>query len=186
MANRADITPELLRQLLRYEPETGKLFWKPRTVDLFKDMRCFNSWTARFSGKEALTARNTKGYYVGTILGNDYSAHRAAWTLYHGFWPVGDIDHINGNPSDNRASNLRDVSRTENCKNAKISTNNKSGVTGVSYWRRGNKWRVQIKSENKVIHIGYYKNFQDAVTARRQSEADYGFHSNHGRIGPLL
>lgn len=84
MATRADITPELLRQLLRYEPETGKLFWRLRSREYFSTENRFLSWNALYAGKEALTADTGAGYRHGAVLCHLFKAHRV----------VGDIAYI--------------------------------------------------------------------------------------------
>jgi hypothetical protein len=148
MADKPDITPELCRQLLRYEPETGKLFWKARPASFFA--HSFNRWggiktaetnaliwNRKYAGKEAFTA-NSRGYRTGRMFDWQYFAHRVIWAIVYGEWPVVgmDIDHINGDKSDNRIANLRCVSHQENGQNAKRPNNNTSGRIGVSYNRR--------------------------------------------------
>jgi len=69
----------------------------------------------------------------GTFMRKTYAAHRVAWFLHHGAWPMGEIDHINGNAQDNRIANLRDVTHKENTRNMKRRSDNTSGITGISY-----------------------------------------------------
>ena len=120
MADKADITPAMLRQLLDYDPETGLFVWRPRDASWFTDaMRTADQqargWNTTFAGKSALTHRK-KGYLQGVILGCGFSAHRVALAIQYGHWPKY-IDHINGVPSDNRICNLRDVTSKENQRN---------------------------------------------------------------------
>lgn len=186
MASKAHPTPEELRQLLRYEPETGKLFWKQRDVSLFEDRgngAAANaaSWNARYAGAEALTALNAAGYRHGAVFGCKLRAHRVAWALVHGQWPQGEIDHINGITDDNRLENLREVTGQENQRNSKRPANNTSGVVGVSWYEPARKWVARIRVI-KRIHLGYFDDFNEAVAARKAAEAAYGFHQNHGRF----
>ena len=177
--------PELLRKLLRYEPDTGKLFWRERDVDMFSDGKhsaahnCA-SWNSRYANREAFTAYFTNDYKHGCIFGSHYLAHRVIWAMMHDEWPD-TIDHINGVPSDNRIKNLRSVSQSENCRNAKRPSNNKSGVCGVCWHKQKNKWAAQIKAGGKQKNLGYFDDFDDAVAARKKAEIKYGFHHNHGR-----
>lgn len=172
----------MLNKLLRYDATTGKLFWKWRHPSVFDGCEIkTKSWNNRFAGKEALTALEAYGYKHGHILKIKLKAHRVVWAMLHGCWPVGEIDHINGNPADNRIGNLRDVSHSDNLKNRKISKNNTSGVVGV-YWRKDRmKWRACIEANGVQMHLGTFDTRDEAVEARRKAQSKFGFHSNHGR-----
>lgn len=76
-----------------------------------------------------------------------------------------DVDHINGNGLDNRKSNLRICTTKENCSNRKINKNNKSGFKGISWSKKGGAWSASIGVNNKRLHLGYYKNKEDAARA---------------------
>ncbi len=105
-------------------------------------------------------------------------AHRLIWKYHYGNIPDGmEIDHINGIRYDNRIENLRLVSKSENQKNRQIDIRNKSGYTGVFWYKAKQKWTVKISS--KII--GYFDSFAKAVVVRKAAEAIYGYHSNHGR-----
>lgn len=84
-----------------------------------------------------------------------------------------DIDHINGNPLDNRKINLRVCSHRENCMNQKKCKTNTSGVPGVSWYQATGKWKVQIVVKNKRIHLGYFNDLEDAARCRREAEEKY-------------
>ena len=174
-------SPELLRKLLRYEPETGKLFWLPRPAKMFSDQRSFNAWNARYADKEALTALDGQGYNTGSIYGKKYNAHRVIWAMAHNAWPVGDIDHINGMRTDNRLINLRNVSRSMNRRNAKMQSNNTSGHNGVSWYAGTGKWRADIRIDRVQKYLGSFPNIADAIAARKAAEADHGFTERHGQ-----
>lgn len=185
MADRADITPELLRQLLDYNPETGTLTWKTRTPDMFcagqktKEHQC-NMWNSKNAGKEAITARDFKGYTDGKVCNLKFKGHRLAWAIYTGKHPHGQIDHINGNPSDNRICNLRDVDALENARNLGLSKSNKTGVSGVWFVKNLKKWRAVIRVGGMAHHLGYFTTIEEAAEARRQAAIHNGFHPNHG------
>lgn len=82
------------------------------------------------------------------------------------------IDHINHNTTDNRKNNLRIVTKSQNAANHNILRNNTSGVTGVDK-RIDGKWRARIRINNKIIFLGNYTDFNDAVRARKQAEEKY-------------
>lgn len=162
-----------LRQRLRYEPETGKLYWREH-----EDMP--QRWNTRYAGREAFTAVRNTGYKHGRVLGVAYQAHRVIWALVHGVWPDGQIDHIDHDPVNNRIENLRIVQHRENQRNASLRGNNTSGTMGVSWYKAGSKWTAYITVDCVKQHLGYFNTFEDAVTARKQAERIFGFHENHG------
>ena len=179
-------TPEMLRKLLRYDQDTGNMYWLERTPDMFTDgkqsavHRC-RICNSKFSGTEALTTGDGNGYLQGQIFGTMYKSHRVVWAIVHGEWPAGQIDHINGIRDDNRIENLRSVSAQENSRNKKIPSDNTSGVMGVSWSKRYKKWESYIMADGKSKNLGYFYTKEDAVTARSEAEIKYGFHQNHGR-----
>jgi hypothetical protein len=157
---------ERLRAVLRYDAETGRLFWLPRPGKL--------KWTVQNAGKEAFTA-NTLGYRCGTIDGVRFQAHRVIWKIVHGREPKGQIDHIDGNRSNNRVENLRDVSNAENARNRRPYCRTTSGTLGVSWTTHHRRWRAYITVEGKQIALGTFREKSDAIAARRAAEAKYGF-----------
>ena len=84
-----------------------------------------------------------------------------------------DVDHIKHNLYDNRKSELRIVKHADNLKNQKINVRNTSGITGVSFNKRDKDWEAYITFNKNHIHLGHYKNFDDAVKARRDAEEKY-------------
>lgn len=181
-------SPENLRQLLRYDPATGKLYWLPRAVEMFNDMRLSDGrwrkaevvchwWNTRFAGKEALTSRIQSGYPSGAVGKKYVAAHRAAWCLHYGEWPSGFIDHINGDRADNRIGNLRVVDNRTNCKNQKMRSTNTSGAMGVRWHRTKRRWDVSIGTR----FVGSSADKVEAIAMRRAAEEAEGYHATHGR-----
>jgi hypothetical protein len=162
-------TKEYLNSVLRYEPETGFLFWKVRA-----------SYRIPMGTKAGTLT--WAGYTSITIGGKLRLAHRLIWCMVHGEFPPNDLDHINHDRNDNRIENLRLASRTENMKNQSVGSNNKSGVLGVRWHKRSGKWKVQIGIEGKSIHLGYFKDKSDAIKARMEANIEYGYHVNHGTV----
>jgi hypothetical protein len=164
---------DYLRKRLRYEPETGKLFW----LD-YEGMS--KSWRARWAGKEAFTADGDRGYLRGGVDSKKILAHRAAWALHYGEWPCNQIDHINGLTGDNRIVNLRVVTSQENLRNVSMRRNNTSGVTGVYFHNTNNKWVVQIKLDGRHKYLGSFSTIEEATEVRKEASAKYGFTERHG------
>lgn len=179
MAKTSLPSPEILRQLLRYEPDTGKLYWRERPEEMFPTIHHAVTWNKRFSGKEAISAPNGNGYLQGRLLGRKVLAHRVAWCLSYGEWPD-TIDHANKDRSDNRLRNLRSVTRAENNKNLSRRKTNKSGVTGVLWYKRDSVWQARIRIGGKDVHLGYFKCIAEAALARHKAERTHGFHTSHG------
>ena len=172
---------ETLRKLLAYDPETGVLTWLPRPVSMFGRNQDWLRWSARYAGMPAFTADDGQGYRHGAIFGRKYRAHRVAWALHHGEWPVDQIDHENGDRADNRIANLRSVTNAENGRNQKRSARNASGVIGVHWFKTKRKWRAAITVAGVSMSLGYFARIEDACEARDAAERRHGFNSNHGR-----
>lgn len=172
--------PETIRRLLDYDAGTGLFWWKQRPVSDFPNEIVARRWNTRFAGTQTFKARPAK-YCIAGVLGHVIYGHRAAWAHYYGEWPVDQIDHINGDPSDNRIANLRTVPQSDNVKNSRRRSDNTSGVTGVVFEKRRGHWVAQMHVSGRCIHLGGYANKEDAISARKAAEVRYGFHPNHGR-----
>jgi hypothetical protein len=139
-----DITQSQLKAALHYDPDTG-VFTR-------------------------LTGKGSKSNVVGTVPKGErhaylkigigrkiYQAHRLAWLYMTGACPEGFIDHINGNKLDNRFSNLRVATASQNKQNTrKARRDSKSGLLGASWHSRTNKWRAAIQIDGKKKHLGYF------------------------------
>ena len=179
-ANHTNITQEMLCELLRYEPETGRLFWRERAEHWFPDKRLWKSWNSRCAGTEAFTVFDRLGYRRGTVLNKTGLAHRFIWVMVYGS-AAKVIDHINGDTSDNRIANLRSVDQQTNRKNSHKSKANTSGVNGV-YWRSDSrKWRAIITVDGEPKYLGDFIAKDDAIAARAAADIHYGYHETHGK-----
>ena len=170
------ISQEIVRELLDYDPETGKLTWRRRDKKWFKSDKDCAGWNTRYSNKEAFITLNSQEYFCGAILKKNQYAHRIIWLWMTGEWPE-EIDHINHDRKDNKWLNLREVSHKENNRNQSRNKNNTSGCSGVCFDKRDNKWRAYISAN---INIGSFVSLEEAVSARKAAEIKYGFHENHG------
>lgn len=122
------------------------------------------------------------GYKRIKILGKHYSHHRIIWELFNGVIPDNmQIDHIDGDRSNNNIENLRLVLKDENSRNRRISKNNTSGYHGIVYDKRyEGKIQAYISNKGKreTIYSGY--DFFEAMCRRKSKEIEYGYHRNHG------
>ncbi len=185
MADQALPSPDILRQLLHYDPATGAMIWRKRIPELFpmaghRAEHNAAKWNGQWAGRPALSAMTSGGYLAGAIFYKKALAHRVAFAMYHDRWPIF-VDHINGIRTDNRIVNLREVSRRENQMNQRRNTANTSGHTGVSFNKALGMWVAYIKVGGKLMHLGSFGLMCDAVVARKAAEKTHGFHENHGR-----
>lgn len=187
------LTQEILQELMHYDPLSGIFTWKERDLKYFSHcmfpQRACNIWNVNFSGKEAgniWTHKNRKTSYTRVRISlngrnNGYQAHRLAFLYLEGYFPSEQVDHIDGDGTNNRKVNLRKVNNQENNKNMPMSSRNTSGVTGV-YWNKAvQKWQVSICVDGKNIHSGLFINKKEAIAKRKELEIEHGYHKNHGR-----
>ena len=184
---KADLpSPELLRKLLRYDPETGLFTWRERAASIFQATahsreQNAEKWNRRFAGKPALTSDMGRGYLGGSIFGKTVRANRVAWALSFGEWPQHEIDHLDADRGNNRLANLRDVSHAVNCKNKRKAKNNTSGHTGVLWRKDAKKWLAFIGTgDGRQKRIGLFICKDDAIRARQAAEAEFGYMEGHG------
>lgn len=175
---------EYLEECFTYEPETGLLYWKKRPLKHFKyskfpTIEC-NRFNNRYFNKEALNSINRYGYKVSSLNGKCVRAHRVIWKLITGI-DAEILDHIDGDKTNNRIQNLRNVTQIDNQKNQKRYITNMSGTTGVFWNTRVQKWQAFINKERNKKHLGYFDNFEEAVDTRKKAEVEFGYHINHGR-----
>lgn len=120
---------------------------------------------------------NKHGYIVFSVAGKPYYAHRLAHLLMTGDWPKGQIDHINGDRSDNTWSNLRDVDHADNQRNLHgAQKNSRSGYLGVMYMgdkRRGKKYAARIHRKGERHELGYYETAEEAHEAYMKAKKEF-------------
>lgn len=165
--NTIPYTSHELNQLFRYDPETGKLFWKVSTSNRIK------------VGDEA-GSKTTLGYIMIRLDKKYILAHRIIMKMCSKDYNESlYVDHCDGNPLNNRYSNLRLTTIDENLKNKKRYKNNKSGEMGIYHHR--NRWEVGCRIDGKQIYGGRYTSIEEAIKARDKLHEKHGFHPNHGR-----
>jgi hypothetical protein len=171
------IDQEIACQLLRYEPNTGLLYWMPRPIHFFKTEKDFRRWNTVYADKEAFTSDNGDGYKCGSVLGKNTRAHRLIWLMVYGWLPE-QIDHINRDRSDNRIDNLRAANASENMRNQKCAASNRSGHAGVHWYSPTRKWCARITHEGKRIFLGYFNELSEAIAARMNAEKELKYGVN--------
>lgn len=152
------LTQQRLKELLHYDPDTGVFTWKPgrRGVP---------------SGAVA-GSKHSDGYIKIRVDGGDYFAHRLAWLFTAGEWPANQIDHINGQKSDNRINNLREASHSQNEHNKGVRKDSLTGVKGVQWHPASKRFKAIIKLHGKAQILGYFSTIEGAADAYRKAELE--------------
>lgn len=169
---------ERLRKLLRLA--RGVLYWRRRPKRAFATARAFSTWNARYAGRPAGRLNRVNGYIYIRLGSANLLAHRVVFKMIHGTEPE-QVDHVNGNKTDNRPSNLRAASDKLNRLNMPLQSNSTSGVPGVGWSKKLQRWTAQIKQGGKSAYLGSFGTFGEAVASRKAAERERGFCPNHGR-----
>lgn len=164
---------EYLRSLFSYNPDTG-LFTRT------KARQGKNGHLGAIAGTV-----NPHGYLMININGSLYAGHRLAWYFMTGTYPAFHLDHKDQNKTNNRFSNLRQANYAINARNMPQRIDNKSGVVGVSWDKRG-KWFVRIGTKDGNKFLGYRNCIFEAACLRKSAEIKYNYHKNHGLDTSML
>lgn len=151
--NAGPIHPDRLREVFAYDAESGALKWRvtlsPRAV-----------------AGSLVAFINKDGYLQAKVDGKNLVAHRIAWAMTTGEWPIGRIDHRDGVRTRNCWANLRDGSaRLNNENRRKAQSNSATGVLGVTWVSGKNKWLARIGTGGRVRAIGLFSTLEDASDA---------------------
>jgi hypothetical protein len=155
-----------LLELFDYDPDTGQFIRKTAIAGL--------------KAGQSAGHKDKFGYTYIKIDGETYKAHRLAWLLIYGSPPDGDVDHINGCTSDNRAANLRAATPKQNQENVRRRKDNSSGYRGVSFNKRVGAFIARVQHYGKRIHLGYFESPEDARDAAANARSKLFTH-DHGR-----
>ena len=189
MATHKIPSADFLRKILSYDKETGFLTWKERPKEMFSTgynggETQHKTWNSRYAGKR-ISNIGSGGYIRVNINNKKFLAHRLIWRMMTGNTPS-QIDHVNGDKTDNRWCNLREVSQAENTKNSSIRSDNTTGVTGVSFCKRDRVYIASITLNRRTKVLGRFSSIEEAASARKAANIKYGFHPNHGRLTPVI
>jgi hypothetical protein len=126
-----------------------------------------------------------KTYRAVRVGDSTFYVHRIVWKMHYGVDPDGQIDHVDGDGTNNAIANLRVVDAVENHRNQRLRSSNKSGILGVSKDKRSGKWRSSVTIRGHHVHLGVFDSIEEAAAARELANREYGFHENHGASRPL-
>lgn len=146
---------EYLKECFLYEPLTGKLYWRERPQHHFSKVMFFIYWNKRWAGKEAFYT-SPKGRVFGMLDGKYCAAHRVIWKLMTGKEPPTLIDHKDRNPTNNKWTNLRVATKSQNCVNRDIDPRNTSGYGGVHKHKNNNRWVAQLGARSQKRYLGIF------------------------------
>jgi HNH endonuclease/AP2 domain len=150
---RQDITAEQLRSQLKYDPETGVFV---RLVAIGSSVKV----------GDIAGATTYFGYRAISVFGRLYKSHRLAWLYVYGQWPIGRLDHWDGDRMNNAIANLREATKTQNAQNLKTAhRDNKSGLIGVTWDQSRELWQSRIRADGKQMHLGRFATPEDAHQA---------------------
>lgn len=179
-----ELTQDILRELLHYDPETGVFTWRERPEKYFDSGTVHRRWNTRYAGKVAGSKfiRKTTGYVYWRIgiFNKDRIGHRLAWIYMLGDVPE-EVDHKNGNALDNRWANLRDGSDSINRHNLSLGRNNTSGYSGVHWQENMGAWMGRVQSHGVVYPLGYFSDKEEAAEAVAKKRKELGFSTRHGQ-----
>ncbi|ACE75796.1 P56 [Xanthomonas phage phiL7] len=153
-----ELTQELLQETLDYIPETGELTWR------------VNKGPRARVGMRAGSV-NGRGYCQVLLYGKHYLVHRLAWLYVHGRWPADKVDHIDGNPSNNKLSNLRECTQLENQQNRAPQKQKRSGLPHGVTMSHG-KYGAKITTDGKPKWLGTFETQELAHAAYLAAKAE--------------
>ena len=150
---------DLLREFIDYDPLTGLLTWKWRDQRHFPKERLSRTWNKQFAGKK-VGWLNANGYLATRVNVQNLLVQRIVWKMVTGNEPPEQIDHIDGNRTNNRFENLRGADANEGAWNRGMHKNNKVGMKGVT--KRGNTFIARIYPKGEYIYLGTFKTAEEA------------------------
>jgi hypothetical protein len=161
-----DLYAPHLKHYIRYEPSTGKFFWR------------ISPGRGHPVGKE-IGKSDVNSYKIISLRGKNFLAHRVAWLLYYGDWPDEIIDHINGDRSDNRIENLREASRSQNMANR----GPRKGKKYKGVYQRGNRFQAYISKNRERKNLGWFSCEHEA--AKAYNIAAKLLHGDYARLNEI-
>ena len=171
------LTAEQLRSILDYDPDTGLFRWRKGIDHWRAGMLAGTKMRTRATGSDYVvigigtTSRGVydREYIAIGVRKRVYRAHRLAWLHVYGEWPDRQVDHINTDSLDNRIVNLRLATTAENSRNRGLRADNTSGIKGVSWSKRSQKWLAHLGHNGKLLHLGLFDTIEEARAVREEA-----------------
>lgn len=132
---------------------------------MFRSEKFQKTWNTKNANKRAFVQVSHKGYLQGGVERYTVAAHTVAWAMYYGEWPDTQIDHIDGNRTNNAISNLRLATPLENGRNRRSGDAATSKFTGVSWNTQRQKWVAQICGKGAPGYLGAFESEVEAAAA---------------------
>lgn len=187
-----EITPEMLRRLIDYDPETGEMRWRRLSAEVFDGVRRYRGgadarakeWNSRKAGQDVVIAMGGGSYGIMTrAFGVRINLHvtKVAFALAYGRWPKGTVSFADGDSANTSAKNMSDGHKHPTGlnpgtpKTSKPTVKNTSGRRGVDYVKPTGRWRVHIGVNGKKVYVGTFDTFEEAVSSREAAEKKYGY-----------
>ena len=156
---------ETLLNLFKYSD--GFLYWKSSNTNAVK--------AGGLAG-----SKSSSGYLCVLVKNKLQLVHRVIFMMHNGYAPK-IVDHIDGNPMNNKIENLRDATKSQNCWNSKTRTTNSSGFKNVSWHSKSKKWLVRLRANGKEVYVGIFGDIEDANKSAIEARKKYhGAFANHG------
>lgn len=159
-----------MREYLHYDPDTGAIVWKIKRTQ-----------NATANVGDMAGGIDDHGYRRVMFDGKKYRAHRLAFLLM-GYAMPEQVDHINGDRTDNRWVNLRPANALTNAKNARRRADSATALTGVTFSKQHGKWKVRINNDGVTEYLGLFENLLDAAAARLSKQNHYAYSVRHGKV----
>ncbi|MBC3948337.1 HNH endonuclease [Pseudomonas folii] len=162
------VTAETVKEALRYSPVVGVFEWRKA------------GRRVRVGGLAGAVVKST-GYVRIVLAGKPYPAHRLAWLYMTGEWPAQDIDHIDGDRSNNAWNNLREANANTNGWNKKVLKTNKAGIKGLTQHKETGRWQARFEANSVVWSAMFATKSEAEKEMRAKREEIHGEFANHGQ-----
>ena len=155
---RQELTQQRLHSLIRYDPQTGLMYWRETRRGV----------VAGLAGH-----RDGRGYLSIVIDRQRHYVHRLAFLYTLGYLPTEQVDHVDRDKSNNRWSNLREATCTQNRTNTGLKSSNTSGYIGVTWSKQHRRWQARIRAGGRRIYLGSFRTAEAASAARERAAKEF-------------